>query len=68
MIFPTDSFQESFVRWAVRRNLPILDVTEANERIIDLTILNLKLQAELDAIQTIMEYPLAAGLEKNNEK
>lgn len=40
---------DSFIEWAIRKSLPLLTAEEANERIVELTLDLMRLQAALDA-------------------
>ena len=45
----------SFIAWAVRKSLPLLDAEAANEKIVDLTVELMAKQAELDALRLMRE-------------
>ena len=45
----TSENKDNFIDYCVRRDLPYLDAESANEKIIELTIKVMELQAEIDA-------------------
>ena len=47
--------RQSFISWAVRKSLPLLDAEAANEKIVDLTVELMAKQAELDALRMMRE-------------